>query len=67
MKEPTKNATEAEDRAKAKSTVDIADEDISSAIADAVEAFRGKADRAQVVSALRTQAELLNRDENWTK
>lgn len=43
----------------------VTDEEISKAIDGAVKGFRGKADRSQVVGALRTAAELVNRDEEW--
>lgn len=73
MKEPTKSPAPADNdedkaKAKAKATVEaISDDDVAKAVEDAVEGLRGKADRAQVVNALRTAAELANRDENWGK
>jgi hypothetical protein len=41
------------------------DEDIQKAVDGVVKGFKGKADRAQVVAALRTAAELLNRDDTF--
>jgi hypothetical protein len=64
MKEPFKNETEP--KAKAPATkAEVKDEDIAKAVDAAVKGFKGKADRAQVVGALRTAAELLNRDDTW--
>lgn len=43
----------------------LTDADVDQTIGDAVKGLKGKADRAQVVAALRTAADLLNRDDTW--
>jgi AAA+ superfamily predicted ATPase len=39
--------------------------DIELAINETLDKYRGKVDRSEAVNALRTQADLINRDEGW--
>jgi hypothetical protein len=59
----TETATKTEAPKKAPDTA--SDEDVAKAVEGAVKGLKGKADRTQVVAALRTAADLLSRDDSW--